>query len=125
MLGSYRRIRRGRTSQEGLAATCACEEKVPAVVVEKMRGLRGHFGVDRERAMRFLEVHGVPDEDHSDRERDGIVGHTGKDLGPAVEAALQEALDGGWGFPDGVKAAKPPGRSISTRPAQGVGPSEA
>ena len=91
MLERCRRIRRGRTFQEGLAATCACEEKVPAAMVEKMRG---HFGIDGERAMRFFEVHGVLDEDHSGRERDGIVGHTGKDLEPAVEAALQEALDG-------------------------------
>ncbi len=107
MLESYRAACGGRTFQEGLAAIYAYEEQVPAVMVEKMRGLRDHFGIDGEDAMRFFEVHSVLDEDHSDRERDGIVDHTGPDLEPAVEAALQEALDGWWGFLDGVMAARP------------------
>ena len=115
MLESYRSACRDRTFQEGLAAVYAYEEQVPAVMVEKMRGLRDHFGIDGGRAMRFFEVHSILDEDHSDRERDGIVGHTGPDLEPAVEAALQEALDGWWGFLDGVMdaAGAPAGRRPS------------
>ena len=102
LLDSYRRTCRQRSFQEGLAAIYAYEEQVPAVMVEKMRGLREHFGIDGEAALRFFEVHSVLDEDHSDRERDGILKHTTPGLEPAVEVALQEALDGWWKFLDGV-----------------------
>ncbi len=102
MLQTYRTLCHQRTFQEGLAAVYAYEVQVPAVMVEKIRGLRDYFGITDEASLRFFEVHSVLDEDHSDREREGILEHTWEELEPSVEAALQEALDGWWGFLDGV-----------------------
>lgn len=102
MLQTYRNLCHQRTFQEGLAAVYAYEVQVPAVMVEKIRGLRDHFGITDEAGLRFFEVHSVLDEDHSDREREGILEHTSPELEPSVETALQQALDGWWGFLDGV-----------------------
>ena len=108
MLDSYRSICREGTFQEGLAAIYAYEEQVPAVMAEKIRGLKEHFGVKDEVGLRFFQVHSVLDEEHSDRERDAILEHTAPGDEPAVEAALQDALDGWWGFLDGVMEARVP-----------------
>ncbi len=102
MLQTYRTLCHQRTFQEGLAAVYAYEVQVPAVMIEKVRGLKDYFGITDEASLRFFEVHSVLDEDHSDREREGILKHTSPGLEPSVEAALQQALDGWWGFLDGV-----------------------
>ena len=108
MLETYRTLCRHCTFQEGLAAVYAYEVQVPAVMVEKVRGLKDHFGIMDEASLRFFEVHSVLDEDHSDREREGILEHTSPELEPSVEAALQQALDGWWGFLDGVMDTRSP-----------------
>ena len=71
-------------------------------MIEKIRGLKEHFNITSEKALRFFEVHSVLDEDHSEKEREGIVNYTKTNDEAAVEKALQEALDGWWGFLDGV-----------------------
>ena len=47
-------------------------------------------------------MHSVLDEDHSEKEREGIVGYTKIEDEESVEKALQEALDAWWDFLDGV-----------------------
>ena len=64
--------------------------------------MKEYFNITSEKALRFFEVHSVLDEDHSDREREGIVGYTKRTDEEVVERALQAALDGWWGFLDGV-----------------------
>jgi pyrroloquinoline-quinone synthase len=90
------------TFQEGLAAVYAYEAQVPQVAVEKIRGLKEFYDMDDPTALKFFEVHGVLDEDHSQKEAEGIVRQTSKEDEDAVEAALQAALDAWWGFLDGV-----------------------
>ena len=89
--------------QEGLAAMYAYEAQVPAISVDKIRGLVAHYGFQRDASLRFFEEHSTLDEDHSAREAEGIVAHTRLEDEAAVESALQEALDAWWGFLDGVE----------------------
>lgn len=90
------------TFQEGLAAVYAYEVQVPQVAMEKVRGLKEFYGMDDPATLKFFEVHGVLDEDHSQKEADGIASQTSDEHEDAVEAALQAALDAWWGFLDGV-----------------------
>ena len=64
--------------------------------------LKEHFDIKSEKALRFFEVHSVLDEDHSEKEREGIVGYTKIEDEESVEKALQEALDAWWDVLDGV-----------------------
>ena len=102
LLDTYHAICNRGTFQEGLAAIYAYEEQVPKIMVEKIRGLKEHFDIKSEKALRFFEVHSVLDEDHSEKERAGIVGYTKIEDEESVEKALQEALDAWWDFLDGV-----------------------
>ncbi|MFL2751383.1 MAG: CADD family putative folate metabolism protein [Dehalococcoidia bacterium] len=102
LLDTYHAICNDGTFQEGLAAIYAYEEQVPEIMIEKIRGLKDHFNITSEKALRFFEVHSVLDEDHSEKEREGIVNYTKTNDEAAVEKALQKALDGWWGFLDGV-----------------------
>lgn len=88
--------------QEGLAAVYAYEAQVPQVAVEKIRGLKEFYGMDDPTTLKFFEVHGVLDEEHSQKEAEGIASQTSEADEAAVEAALQAALDAWWGFLDGV-----------------------
>jgi pyrroloquinoline-quinone synthase len=81
----------------------AYESQVPEIALQKMRGLKGHHGIYEAGALKFFAVHSTLDEDHSRREREAIVGHTSAAQEPAVEEALQAALDSWWGFLDGVQ----------------------
>ncbi len=102
LLDTYHAICNRGTFQEGLAAIYAYEEQVPKIMVEKIRGLKEHFNIKSEKALRFFEVHSVLDEDHSEKEREGIVGYTKIKDEESVEKALQQALDAWWDFLDGV-----------------------
>jgi pyrroloquinoline-quinone synthase len=90
------------TFQEGLAAVYAYEAQVPQVALEKIRGLKEFYGMEDPTALKFFEVHGVLDEDHSQKEADGIASQTSEEDEAAVVTALQAALDAWWGFLDGV-----------------------
>ena len=89
--------------QEGLAAIYAYEKQVPQVALEKMRGLKAFHGVTDEPSLRFFETQVVQDQVHSQRVAEGIYQHTRPEDEPAVEAAVQLALDAWWGFLDGVE----------------------
>ena len=89
--------------QEGLAAIYAYEQQVPQVALEKIRGLAEFFGITDASSLAFFQVHSVLDRDHSQREAEGIDSHTRREDEPAVEVALQAALDAWWGFLDGVE----------------------
>ena len=89
--------------QEGLAAVYAYEAQVPQVAQEKSRGLREFYGVADGSSLEFFKVHSILDEEHSQKEAEGICAQTTPAQEPVVEAALQVALDAWWGFLDGVE----------------------
>lgn len=102
LLDIYHRICDKGTFQQGLAALYAYEEQVPEIMLEKIRGLKEYFDITSDKALRFFEVHSVLDEDHSEKERQSILDHTNQEDEQSVEVSLQEALDGWWGFLDGI-----------------------
>jgi len=103
LLDSYSAITNEGSFQEGLAAMYAYEAQVPKVAVEKIRGLRENYGIEGEQALKFFEVHGTLDEEHSEREGRDLAGSTHTAQEPMVEAALETALDAWWTFLDGVE----------------------
>ena len=103
LLDTYTNICGGASFQEGLAAMYAYEAQVPAVSLEKIRGLVENYGFQRDASLQFFEEHSTLDEEHSAREAAGIIAHTGLQDEPAVESALQKALDAWWGFLDGLE----------------------
>ena len=103
LLDTYSKICGGASFQEGLAAIYAYEAQVPAVSLEKIRGLLENYGFQRDASLQFFEEHSTLDEEHSAREAAGIITHTGLQDEAAVETALQEALDAWWGFLDGLE----------------------
>lgn len=102
LLDTYFSACAGGSFQQGLAAVYAYEAQAPQVMAEKIRGLREFYGINDAATLRFFEVHGVLDQDHSAREAQAIVIHTPAAAAPGVEAALEAALDAWQGFLDGV-----------------------
>ena len=102
LLDTYSDICGGASFQEGLAAMYAYEAQVPAISLEKLRGLVENYGFRRDASLRFFEEHSTLDEEHSAREAEGIIAHTGPQEKGVVESALQATLDAWWGFLDGV-----------------------
>lgn len=113
LLDTYDNICNQRPFQEGLAAVYAYEQQVPEIALEKMRGLKDHQGIYEAGALKFFAVHSTLDEEHAQREEEGIINHTSRDQEPDVETSLQSGLDAWWGFLDGVQEA----RSASVLPA--------
>ena len=103
LLDTYSNICGEASFQEGLAAMYAYEAQVPAVSLEKIRGLVENYGFQRDASLQFFEEHSTLDEEHSAREAAAIINHTGLQDEPAVEGALQQALDAWWGFLDGLE----------------------
>ena len=103
LLDAYSNICGGASFQEGLAAVYAYEAQVPAISLEKIRGLVENYGFQKDESLQFFEEHSTLDEEHSAREAAGIITHTGLQDEPAVESALQKALDAWWGFLDGLE----------------------
>jgi pyrroloquinoline-quinone synthase len=103
LLDTYFELCHQRSFQEGLAAVYAYEAQVPQVSLEKIEGLKRSYGITNAESLKFFEVHSILDEDHSQKEAEGIMSQTAPQGESAVEAALQAALDAWWGFLDGVK----------------------
>ena len=103
LLDTYENTCNDGSFQEGLAAMYAYEQQVPEIALEKMRGLKDHHGIYEAGALKFFAVHSTLDEEHSEKEEEGIANHTTRENQPAVEGALQSALDAWWGFLDGVQ----------------------
>ena len=108
LLDTYSNICGGASFQEGLAAVYAYEAQVPAVSLEKIRGLVENYGFQRDESLQFFEEHSTLDQEHSAREAAGIITHTGLQDEAAVESALQKALDAWWGFLDGLENLRTP-----------------
>jgi len=106
LVDAYSEICAQSSFQEGLAAVYAYEAQVPQVALEKIRGLREFYGITDAPSLNFFEVHHTLDEDHAQKESEGIASQTAPEEEPAVEAALQAALDAWWGFLDGVEEAR-------------------
>ena len=53
---------------------------MPQVALEKIHGLKAFHGLDSPETLQFFEVHSVLDEDHSEREAQGIVSQTYREL---------------------------------------------
>lgn len=103
LLDTYSNICGGTSFQQGLAAMYAYEAQVPAVSLEKIRGLVENYGFQRDASLQFFEEHSTLDEKHSAREAAGIISHTALQDEAAVESALQDALDAWWSFLDGLE----------------------
>jgi pyrroloquinoline-quinone synthase len=103
LLDTYFELCHQRSFQEGLAAVYAYEAQVPQVSLEKIEGLKRSYGITNAESLKFFEVHSILDEDHSQKEAEGIMSQTAPQDESAVEAALQAALDAWWGFLDGVE----------------------
>jgi pyrroloquinoline-quinone synthase len=106
--GSTRRLVDGylRTASDdpvaaGVAAVYAYEAQVPPVAQAKIDGLRERYGIDDERTLAFFTTHAYLDIEHSQAERE-MVAELGNGHEEAVLAATRRALDGWWGFLDGV-----------------------
>jgi pyrroloquinoline-quinone synthase len=103
LLDAYSGITGEGSFQEGLSAMYAYEAQVPKVAVEKINGLRELYGIADETALKFFEVHGTLDVEHSAKEAQDLALSTQPNEEPVVEAALELALDAWLGFLDGVE----------------------
>ncbi len=74
----------------GLAALYAYESMVPAVAVEKIRGLAEHYGVEGSPGTDYFEVHGTLDVEHAEESRQALIERL--ENGPATDG--HEALRG-------------------------------
>jgi len=102
----YRNIAAHASFQEGLAAVYAYESQVPQVATKKIEGLRQFYGFQDGKAMEFFDLHSSLDVEHSQAEALAVGEHTKPTQEPAVEAALEKALDSWWSFLDGVHRRK-------------------
>ena len=87
----------------GIAAVYAYESQAPAVMIEKIRGLREHYGLLDERSLEFFRVHSQLDVEHSGAEWQITVELADGDEDAIVEAA-ETAAKAWWAFLDGVYA---------------------
>jgi pyrroloquinoline quinone (PQQ) biosynthesis protein C len=77
--------------------------RCPRYPWKKIEGLKRSYGITNAESLKFFEVHSILDEDHSQKEAEGIMSQTAPQGESAVEAALQAALDAWWGLLDGVE----------------------
>ncbi len=104
LVDTYRRLTRQGTTAEGLAALYAYESQVPAVAAAKIDGLRRFYGIHRDGAISFFQLHLTLDEWHSQTCAQLLERHA-RDVSThsaAIEAG-RRAADALWGFLDGVK----------------------
>jgi len=98
---TYREIASARGPIAGLAALYAYESMVPAVSESKIAGLKLHYGIDEDEALRFFNVHLEVDEWHAEVARKLLDKAPSSEREAAVEAA-GEALGALNGLLDGV-----------------------
>lgn len=72
--------RNGRPRYNQFLGNVCLRETVPQVALEKIHGLKAFHGLDAPETLQFFEVHSVLDEDHSEREAQGIVSQTYREL---------------------------------------------
>jgi len=82
----------------GVAALYAYERQVPQVAGSKIDGLKKHYGITDDRALKFFVVHGVLDIEHSGAERK-MLGELAADSDPdPIEEATGRVLEAWWNF---------------------------
>lgn len=87
---------------EGLGALYAYERQIPEVAESKIAGLKEHYGIEAEDAIKFFNVHLAVDVWHSDATRDLLEKLNEADQQKAALAACK-AADALWNFLSGVK----------------------
>jgi pyrroloquinoline-quinone synthase len=98
---AFREITGARGPVAGLAALYAYESQVPAVARSKIDGLKAHYGIDGEDALRFFTVHLEVDEWHAEVAR-GLLDAAPEDARVAAVAAAGDAMTALNGLLDGV-----------------------
>jgi pyrroloquinoline-quinone synthase len=89
---AYRDIAGARGPIAGLAALYAYESMIPAVSTTKIDGLKTHYGLDTEDALRFFEVHIEADDWHAEVTR-GLLENATPEEQDACVAAAADAMD--------------------------------
>jgi len=101
---TFRRVARTSGPVAGLAALYAYESQVPAVAQSKIDGLKLHYGIDGDQALRFFSVHLEVDERHAQIARTLLEQAPEEERATAVDAA-GEAMAGLNTLLDGVTRA--------------------
>ena len=97
LIETYRSLS-ARGSEEALGAIYAYESQFPDVASAKADGLRVHYGVESESALRFFDLHSTLDVEHGAAIRSGF-----NDSEFSRESA-HLALDAWWGMLDQFEA---------------------
>ncbi len=82
----------------GVAAVYAYERQVPEVAQSKIDGLKKHYDLTDEQALRFFIIHGVRDVEHSGAEREMLRSLISDADAAPVEQATGRALEAWWNF---------------------------
>ena len=99
---TFSRLARSSTA-EGVGALYAYESQQPDVSSQKRDGLRGHYGIDSDRALAYFDIHAKADVVHSQGERDVLRRCLDSGVDPTtVLGATVDALGAYWGLLDGV-----------------------
>lgn len=98
---TYREVSSARGPSAGLAALYAYESMVPAVAQSKIEGLKCHYSVDDDEALRFFTVHLEVDEWHAQVARE-LLAETPEEERDAGVNAAEDALEAINGLLDGV-----------------------
>jgi len=98
LVDMYSEVTRDAPVAAGVAALYAYERQVPQVAGSKIDGLKKHYGITDERALKFFVIHGVLDIEHSGNERK-MLGELAADNDPEpIEEATTNALEAWWNF---------------------------
>lgn len=97
----FREIVTTASPAAALAALYAYESMVPAVAQSKIDGLKEHYGIDGDEAIKFFTVHLEADVWHAQVARD-LLENAPHDVRAEAEAVTRRALDALWTLLDGV-----------------------
>ena len=87
----------------GVAGLAAYDSQIPEVAETKIDGLKEHYGIDSERALKFFELHGEVDIKHSQAWWDIIEEHAHTDEQKEhVRDAVTKGRDALWNFLSGI-----------------------
>jgi len=100
-------LRRGDELTEqptGAAVAWALEAQTPAVSVEKLRGLKVHYGIESQSGGEYFDVHSARDLVHA-AELDDLIAGFGSDHFSAAQCTADAILDGLWDLLTSVERA--------------------
>ncbi len=88
---------------EGVAALAAYESQMPAVAGTKIKGLKEHYGVTSEDGLKFFQVHGIMDIEHSDAWWEILdATEMTEEIREKIKNAVTEGRDALWNFLSGI-----------------------